>query len=778
MDGDVSYSVPKSGGFSGGAMSNSNPTGSARGTAGSTFVTAQNSPQTTYTLQTGDMGKTLCQRINWSPRATFDGGTGSSSDACVRVMYTGGVSEQLVFDPSATVINDGTLLTIKFIAGNTTPIAAPVNYNGYVWYDRNNNDVLDAGETKEYTLSGSTTLSNSPATIELGQHALTADITKAGRICGYWDVASTDPLISNLESPKLTCVYIGQRPQLQAWGSDVRTGSALNLSGAAASKIAGIVTKRDNSPTSTSFSGSSEFGLWRTGVDASGNKISLSLPSSARSGSSPSDKSLYAPNLIDQHWTIKEVIRPSGTTAGTCQFSFDGVNTGTLVSMAGETPAYIITESGGSAGMRATRASIVGNRGAGSGSVWNRTSPVASWIGQNVYGQNYSSSSCLDPSTANTANYDNANIYKYQLKDAFTIPADADLSSVKLTINGAIDNRVKAFVNGCQLLATGIDFPIAHNTTTSMPVTRTANWLRSGYWSGSPSFTLENANNPGCQSFKHGKSNTLEIWAQSTLSHTGLLIENISLSGMKSVSTQTIFGSWAEYGVFAPQPTPLASSVSGFASATGFMGGGVTEDQATWSKLTFANTNPYGSFASPAGMGMIPNIGRYLTQVSTGVVPPTNVSTVTIGPGGIDPSTLASGSHVINATGVVTITGDVIRDPTTTDQLVIIAPSINIIGAVRQIDAWLIAPQGTIDTCTDGPPVLTRGDCNVALKVNGPITAKQLSLRRTAGADKDTPGDAAETFNLRGDAYIWAHRLSHSTSTYQTTGLRELPPRY
>ena len=149
-------------------------------------------------------------------------------------------------------------------------------------------------------------------------------------------------------------------------------------------------------------------------------------------------------------------------------------------------------------------------------------------------------------------------------------------------------------------------------------------------------------------------------------------------------------------------------------------------------------------------------------------------------------------------------------------QVVIFANNVYITQDVNRVDAWLIVPSGTIDTCKGfsiGNNLAARdakqlyasyGNCYKTLVVNGPIYANNIALKRTAGnnhgfAPDDTttdvldrslgstgdPTDAtkgsvapAEIFNLRADAYIWAYNQAERYSEAVVTYTRELAPRY
>ena len=147
-------------------------------------------------------------------------------------------------------------------------------------------------------------------------------------------------------------------------------------------------------------------------------------------------------------------------------------------------------------------------------------------------------------------------------------------------------------------------------------------------------------------------------------------------------------------------------------------------------------------------------------------------------------------------------------------QLVIIADNITIAAGVTRVDAWLIAKNdpsrtgayGAIATCdqqsgssgsngmaqwlatpngsgtnytVSNNSRLTISHCTSQLRINGPVIASKLYLRRTAGsgpaADSGTP---AEIISLRPDAYLWAREHMSPGLVYQVKTEKELPPRY
>ena len=233
-------------------------------------------------------------------------------------------------------------------------------------------------------------------------------------------------------------------------------------------------------------------------------------------------------------------------------------------------------------------------------------------------------------------------------------------------------------------------------------------------------------------------------------------------------------GSWGEYGLFAP------GSITNFASGHGLHNSG-SSNCADWSKLTFANTGlgscPLGNFAPSASLDQTPYqaIDKYFTAANGYTV--TNESSASsAGLSGV------SGTKIIKTNGNFVVdqdinyqnTGDVNNLP----QVIIIARNIMIQQNVSRVDAWLLA-ENTIDTCSDVPNNrLTINVCNAQLKINGPVMAKQLNLKRTmtpADSEKDRP---AEIINLRSDAHMWTYYQSKKAAKLRTSYIRELPPRF
>ena len=268
------------------------------------------------------------------------------------------------------------------------------------------------------------------------------------------------------------------------------------------------------------------------------------------------------------------------------------------------------------------------------------------------------------------------------------------------------------------------------------------------------------------------------------------------------------YGSWGEYGVFAG-----GSIANRFSSGAQHRMGSATRDSVGY--LTYANTP-----SNMGGFGSITNGTGRLASHFIGMESTRNA------PSELNLASLSEGKHVMRPTGNIRVRGELrpntsvivlmranqtalINGNVTTPQTyatvgdisqLVIAPegadtnfNINIAPNVSQVDAWLLAPAGRVDTCNgrassnESRVAPFRGDgpesCGNSLFINGPVAANALLLGRTGGQDRadGTLQQAlpAENFNLRPDAYLWISNQVGSTGTrYTTTQSLDLPPRY
>lgn len=259
---------------------------------------------------------------------------------------------------------------------------------------------------------------------------------------------------------------------------------------------------------------------------------------------------------------------------------------------------------------------------------------------------------------------------------------------------------------------------------------------------------------------------------------------NAAASITGTVSTRS--ASWAEYAIMG------ARDISTIASQSGAINGS-SDGQSTWSKLTFANASVpsdciagFGCFTGTVMLGKIPDIRSVvssfgITHQVSGSISASGIPGI-LG-GGINLNSFV-GSAIIIASDDITIDQDIVYNPGTLTskedmpQLILIGNNINIVGSVQRVDAWLIA-RGTVDTCSDVATMeeLTTENCNNQLRINGPVMASELRLSRTYQNASDL-SQAAETIDLRGDAYVWANMMSRRNGSIQTTYITELPPRY
>ena len=334
-----------------------------------------------------------------------------------------------------------------------------------------------------------------------------------------------------------------------------------------------------------------------------------------------------------------------------------------------------------------------------------------------------------------------------------------------------------------------------------------------------------------------GKKPKVQVWGGGiqvgrVFSGTSNSTARVEGDTITKVADGLTYGSWAEYGVLATGPVQRFASGSGLNLTNG---GHSSAAQTDWSPYTFTRNGPnYGNYT--ASGTAFPDITTVFPYASAVQEPNFNISTTAKGrsirPAAGAPRnltitatpavpTLTSGQWlVVNATGHNITIGNDLRyanGPYTNagqiPQLVIIADNITINSNVTQVDAWLLARNGpgagaygAIATCDQQAGAsgangvaqwlatpsgsgtnytasnnsrLTLSHCTQPLRINGPVIANQLYLRRTAGSgagpDAATP---AEIINLRPDAYLWARERTRSTLIFQTITETELPPRY
>lgn len=278
-----------------------------------------------------------------------------------------------------------------------------------------------------------------------------------------------------------------------------------------------------------------------------------------------------------------------------------------------------------------------------------------------------------------------------------------------------------------------------------------------------------------------------------------------SLIADQSSGKNIVYGSWGEYGIFAP------SNITGMASGSFYKPSipgavnNIANDVCNYSKLTFTNagssactsSSPKGYFSNSK---KIPDVEATFLNINPSFIISNNLNV-----GGLSTGMYKSSTNKLSISGgtvplgrwfivyapnaTVQITGDIKYDNTSTiknlgdiPQMIIIARDINIDDNVRQVDSWLIA-HGVLNTCTSASPGsagLKTTKCNNPLIINGQISAGKLYLHRTAGADpKGHTGDPAEILNLRADTYLWSYaRATENGSSARVVYSTEMPVRF
>ena len=576
---------------------------------------------------------------------------------------------------------------------------------------------------------------------EFGEYAVGTKICYALSVKPYINVD-----VTQWKHSDPYCVTIGITPKVQVLGNDLMTGR--NFAGvstpAPTSNVQSSVTVKKEPVYIPPFSSSMVTGLWQTGVNNSGVRLS--------------------PGKSDPHWQLARVY--PGNANGT-----------TLKPAAGDGHW---TSSNGAAtcqpGPYPRAATVVNTAGVdvGVNNAWKASLSNSGWIG--AYSDAYTmgkSGSCTYPAYSDAidqATFERGPIWVFRLTNGFNIDECVNPGTIRLNFNLSADDEAQVLVNG-------------------VTVAQPGNFAHYGQWPTYPvSYTTGTSS-----AFRTG-NNTLEIRVKSAYQYTGLLVNSVTVAAgqCKPVQPQKTYGSWVEYAILS---TGIVKDTS---SASASAGGVATITHCETAMLTLPHTSTTGACADGSVFGSyrtgktIPDIASYFpTSVSTPTLPAstslTNVASGTYkAPDNLEitASSIPEGkSIVINApNSTVTIVGNI--DYTTAamtaservPQVVIIAKDIKISNSATKVDSWLVT-RGTLNTCSNATAMaeLRVGVCDARLTVNGPVQAGKLELWRTAGSGTDTP---AEIFNLRPDAYLWGLAQAAKSGRLETVYEQELPPRF
>lgn len=802
----------------------------------------------TRVIKREDVGKRICQRIYWSRQnSSPTAGWGYSPYACVEVPYnydiepSVGISSDYIDTKNVTSIeginaglnNKGTeksqgssYALARFVArGTEVSSMAGVNAvslpGGTVhdWScaivrlikEKHRELNIDNGTCKEIVANGGKNQ------IPTGQTSIATNATDnlSGVNLNANDSLCYVAMVSNYNGSvpstdfryAIKCIRTSNKPKVQVWGGDVKTDKEVITS-----KTSNTILQAD-SHSILDKSAIQSMGLWATGLDDNGNILGGTV------NFSPGEYKYKGGDEIDAHWSLicsqdsfggngnqRAYSKASGVPADLPNCHNDASN------LTNEYQARTVVTTQWNQPGSGNRISdgwipcsdipnkdLVGDtriityaphcrRG-----VW-RSSSKAKWISINSFGRHTHSASKPDPSVSSgclgatgTVILNCGNTYVFRLKNVKL----GDLKNAKklqFKFSGSADNFVRAKINGHEMDVKG-------NENGSRPEgTQYSGWGLSGYDEGS---ALMADIKEGTVLYSDG--NVIDIYIKSSPSHMGLLIEDISVSYTMDRAYQNMYGSWAEYGIISGR---RADSASGAGLSSSFNG----RDNLTmrdYNKLTFANTPKFGNFSIASLVPdnfTLPSVGGVKGSVSGNV----NINSLATGEytaGNINlvGAKLDAGkSIVIKSTGTVRISGDLLYSDSgnvrSLPQLVIYAKNIVIDPSVGEVNAWLITPKdGYVSTCgavfnmTNWLSNVSEALCGKKLRINGPIKAGHLFLRRTYGgrhassAKNDPnmhPGTPAEIINLRADAYLWSYSNYRNTGAISTMNVRELPPRY
>ena len=782
----------------------------------------------THRVTQDDLGKKICQRVYWRKEAWNrpNWGYAQSGYACANVLYdynlipsVGVDSEKIDEDTKevsgirASVRNSGPTKadtnTKKYavaryvIKAESSHVGVPSSGDGVSRPVNNGNDVCAIVQSiagGRFNPNSCKSLSLSSNNEQLASGAMTeflgntsddvSDLVlqSGDKVCYVSMVSSYNRTVgeNTFRYSNSKCVFVSKKPKVQIWGGDARTNKEAITS----------ITVQKNTRLETEHvidaSVLQSSGLWKTGIDNNNNTLK--------------------DDSKDPHWSI------------ICSQDYNGGSGNQKAYNQSNNPAWLPACKGDASGLKTEyQARVIMQRGNMVGNytcpwsppparyynilgdvptsnetatcnkgLWNRTSSGARWIGLNVYGQHTNISKWLDPSSTVTSPGDRildyGNIYVFRLKN-IKLGELKDAKNLTLKFSGAVDNLIRVKINGYEM-------DVNAKTCQTCPYVKYKNtsWAVPG-WDKYSQFNADMK--PGTVLKSEG--NVIDFYIKSDWTHMGLLIDNIAMTYTMDRTYQSTYGSWGEYGI-AAKDKAITSSGAGLSS--GYAGrDGVSS--AGYNKLTFANTPTFGNFTKNSlvlGGFTTPSVRGNRGRIS-GLVDVNSLSTGEYMAGNITLSgtTLGTGkSVVIRSSGTVKISGNLLyeatSDTTRLPQLIIYAENIIIEPDVSEVNAWLITrDKGYVSTCgsivnmTSWLSGLSSSQCNKQLRVNGPIMAGSLFLRRTYGGrhssparndDNMHPGTPAEVLNLRADAYIWAYNNYRGSGAIRTMNVKELPPRY
>ncbi len=307
--------------------------------------------------------------------------------------------------------------------------------------------------------------------------------------------------------------------------------------------------------------------------------------------------------------------------------------------------------------------------------------------------------------------------------------------------------------------------------------------------------------NATCRSV--AKKPSLQVWGGSTYSAGDIMTSTTTkeTSAFGGVST---FGSWTEYGAIAN------GLISGFSSGNSLNvhpnNGSFAKDGNSPLTITNEDSRVLGSAQIDVNPKLLDRIVEIYRDPANNR-PADSTTSATIGScsepicykhysnnveisgSNIAGTTIIYGEKNITISGDLTYSTSAVSDINDIPQVVIIADGdIKINKGVSQVDAWLVATTGKLDTCADessefGTKNFGASTCDDTLTINGPIITKNdsdsnINYRTGGSGSKDKSADPAEIFNLPASTYLWSYNqgIKNGNGFYEVYQ-QELAPR-
>jgi len=189
------------------------------GTSVGDFASFVSNPS--YTVQTGDGGKTFCRRTKAQPHASWDYGEVRSGEACVSVPYEYTLTPHISF-PTEYVEAGGSVTTDTLYINNSGPTQSEPDSE---W--KLTKKIGSGAEVPKGSGSGITFLEGDT---HLSPYSDSETDEPAGtRLCYTLSVrkhTQDDPGWATAEA----CVTIGKKPKVQVWGGDLFVGGLVRTS--------------------------------------------------------------------------------------------------------------------------------------------------------------------------------------------------------------------------------------------------------------------------------------------------------------------------------------------------------------------------------------------------------------------------------------------------------------------------------------------------------------------------------------------------------------------